>query len=384
MPSYTMKNGVRRWLGQVWQDGKVIKRKWFGNNPKPGGPDHKAALKWEEATKAEMLTPSASGEEPPSRWTPPTPSLNEWATAFLSDSQARRAPATFKEHKTALTRFGAFFTDRSEPVTILTRPAVLRFMQHVQLAAGNNAANKVRKVMASAWTWAAKFVEGFPQEANPFLAVPRYAPVRKPRKLTTQEDFDRVLALTEGQDRAMLITLLHTGARRGEVFRLTWADVDFIQSRICLRTRKTADGSWREDWLPMTSTLRQALMDHRQSRIHRHSDYVFVVEGGHRFENQHEGNPFTSRQHWLKKLCAKAEVAPFDIHSIRHLSASVLYAAGQPVSVIQAVLRHESPQTTTRYLKSLGLEDTRAALESAFSSTRGKVIPMNQKKEATG
>ena len=36
---------------------------------------------------------------------------------------------------------------------------------------------------------------------------------------------------------------------------------------------------------------------------------------------------------------------------------------GQPVSVIQAILRHKSPTTTSIYLHKLGLEETRGALE---------------------
>ena len=80
----------------------------------------------------------------------------------------------------------------------------------------------------------------------------------------------------------------------------------------------------------------------------------------------------------------------FRFHAIRHLTASILYRLGQPVSVIQAILRHKSPNTTALYLKSLGLEETRGALESlsarhagvthSFAATTaagqgGKVIP---------
>jgi integrase len=68
----------------------------------------------------------------------------------------------------------------------------------------------------------------------------------------------------------------------------------------------------------------------------------------------------------MKKLCKKAKVKPFGFHAIRHLTASILYKKGNPVSVIQAILRHKSPNTTTRYLRTLGLEDTRSALEEGL------------------
>ena len=73
----------------------------------------------------------------------------------------------------------------------------------------------------------------------------------------------------------------------------------------------------------------------------------------------------------MKRLCARARVKAFGFHAIRHLTASILYKMGQPVSVIQAILRHKSPNTTAIYLKSLGLEETRGALEGLAARFAG-------------
>ncbi|WP_176636803.1 hypothetical protein [Desulfolutivibrio sulfoxidireducens] len=44
--------------------------------------------------------------------------------------------------------------------------------------------------------------------------------------------------------------------------------------------------------------------------------------------------------------------------------------------MIQAILRHKSPATTERYLRSLGLEHTREALESVLvKKGPARVIP---------
>ncbi|MDJ0669243.1 MAG: hypothetical protein QNJ61_18320 [Desulfobacterales bacterium] len=67
--------------------------------------------------------------------------------------------------------------------------------------------------------------------------------------------------------------------------------------------------------------------------------------------------------------------------AIRHLTASILYQNGETVAVIQAVLRHRNPNTTARYLRTLGLDETREALENALNGP-GKVIPFEPKAQA--
>ncbi|WP_243438989.1 tyrosine-type recombinase/integrase [Fundidesulfovibrio soli] len=96
------------------------------------------------------------------------------------------------------------------------------------------------------------------------------------------------------------------------------------------------------------------------------SDHVFVNIEEYAFCKDYLGEPFTNRQHFMERLCEKAEVKTFGFHAIRHLTASLLYREGQPVAVVQAVLRHKSPQTTTRYLQSLGLKQTQEAMEAVM------------------
>lgn len=63
-------------------------------------------------------------------------------------------------------------------------------------------------------------------------------------------------------------------------------------------------------------------------------------------------------------------------HSIRHLSAPTLYVMGQPVSIIQMVLRHKSLNTTVQYLKILDLEETRDVLD-AFAKRLSRKLTAN-------
>ncbi|MBF0377696.1 MAG: site-specific integrase [Desulfamplus sp.] len=209
---------------------------------------------------------------------------------------------------------------------------------------------------------------------NPF-DIPKMPEERTPRYVPPEEDFRKVYAVAEGQDRILLLTLIHLACRRGEVFRLKWDDVNFKDERIRLWTRKRENGTYEYEWLPMTKELRNGLIWWKEN-CPIQTDYVFVCIENKHFCAEYYGKPFAERRHFMRRLCEKAGVKPFGFHAIRHLSASILYALGDSVSIIQTVLRHKSPTTTERYLKSLGLENVREALEKlSFGSTESLALP---------
>jgi hypothetical protein len=84
----------------------------------------------------------------------------------------------------------------------------------------------------------------------------------------------------------------------------------------------------------------------------------------------------------MKRLCKRAGVKPFGLHAIRHLTASTLYGKGYSLAHIQAVLRHKNPKTTERYLRKLGLEQVREALNDGLKRPPGtKVVLLRKGKE---
>ncbi len=178
----------------------------------------------------------------------------------------------------------------------------------------------------------------------------------------------------------MLSAFLYLAARRGEIFRLQWTDVDFSNNRIRLGTRKRRDGTLEYDWLPMNTELKNQLQWWHENRVYKDSPYVFVCDEEYSFCREYCGEPFIMRRHYMHRMCEKAGVTPFGFHAIRHLVASKLYRMGKPLGAIQAILRHKSAGTTERYLKSLGLEETRVHLE-ALCDMRS---PVTEAKEASG
>lgn len=355
MPTETLRRGKRRWRAVVKQDGRIVASKWFGPGPK----GRSAAVLWE----AEWRKKAA---EEQAKTLSPEPVPLAWIVACLEDAKRRYADRTYWEKKTAMDKLLAFVGGEGTLSGITPRVA-LNFLQAQVDERSSHVANRDRKNLAAAWDWGRRFVEGFPAVANPFRAVDKFAEERHPRHIPTEADFWAVYEIAQEQDKIMLLAFLHTAARKMEIFRLRWDDLDFEDGRVRLWTRKRLGGTLEPDWIPMTEDLRAALLELKKR-----------TNSLHVFAQPENGRAFTSRQHWLRTLCDRAGIPRFDIHSIRHLTASILDKSGLPLTTIQAILRHKSATTTARYLHSL--RGTKAALDEVFGS--GKVVSLFREKSA--
>jgi len=329
-------------------------------------------------TRAEALAWEAEQRETEDWEQTPIDSLtlHELASRYLDHAQLRFSYKTYLE-KRALFRRLIDSLGADCRVTSLTPKSILGFLMKQAKKRSGCSLNKDRKNLQAAWSWGVKYL-GLPY-FNPASVVERFPEQRRPRYVPPEEDFWKVFDLAEGQDRVMLAVALYTAARRGEIFKPTWADVDFGQGRIRLYTRKRRDGSLEYDWLPLAQELREYLRTWWENRPFKRTPFVFAVDDEGQAGLSHYGQAFKWRRTLLKQLCKKAEVPEFGFHGIRHLTASILYKKGYPVAVIQLILRHKSPTTTTRYLQSLGVEEVRPALESLGRPAQVIPLPTRQK-----
>jgi integrase len=149
-----------------------------------------------------------------------------------------------------------------------------------------------------------------------------------------------------------------------------------------LVTGKTKDSLERADYIPMSDQLRRTLLQWWEERS-IHSEYVFSMLDDAYAAGHSPGDPFTSRCHFMRRICQRAGVEPFGLHAIRHLRAVILYKAGEPLAKIQKILRHRNATTTNRYLESLGfqLEEIRQSVE-VLARGPTEVIPLHRKEKA--
>lgn len=292
----------------------------------------------------------------------------DFATAYLQMAKERYSEKTWAEKRRAFKLSLLIISLETIAQEVSGRQA-LAVLRRVASETSGNAANKTRKNLAAAWAWGRRYY-GFPQE-NPWRGVEKFPADQQPRYVPPEEDFWRVFEVADRRDKAFLLFLLHTGARCGEAFRLTWNDVDMHGKRVRLGTRKSADGGMRYAWRPLTSQLHEALADLKLRQ----------PGSGNVFRPKRRGSTYTARQHMMPLLCARAGVKPFGFHAIRHLAATIQAYAGLDLPTVQGMLRHQSPTTTARYIKSLGIQQEK--IEAAFTKKEGaKVVPFAPLKKA--
>lgn len=299
----------------------------------------------------------------------PSVCLLEFCNAYLRIASERFSSKTVAEKKLAFRYlFQSMHPDMAAEK--LTAGNALEILRNIALASSGYAANKARKNLAASWEWGKKYY-GLPT-INPFREVDKFPADQKPRYVPPEADFWKVYEAASSVDKVFLLFMLHTGARRSEAFRLQWSDVDRANRKIRLGTRKTSHGGMEYAWVPMTSELREVLGAHK---LVSKSKYVFT--------SQKTGLPYTARQHMMEQLCNKAKVSVFGFHAIRHLSATILANEGLPIPDVQTILRHHNPNTTARYIKSLGIQPEK--LDRVFTKRRGsKVLPFEPLKDVIG
>ncbi|MFA7013713.1 MAG: site-specific integrase [Desulfobacterales bacterium] len=155
----------------------------------------------------------------------------------------------------------------------------------------------------------------------------------------TPEQLSSLLAAmneSENQDAADMMRLaLYTGMRRGEIFRLKWADIDFERGFIRLRDPKGG----RDEQIPLNSAARQLLETHSRTA----SEYAFPGRGG-------------GQRTCIKRAVNRIKEAAGlpksfrAMHGLRHVFASALASSGKvDLYVLQRLLTHKSATMTARY-----------------------------------
>lgn len=156
-------------------------------------------------------------------------------------------------------------------------------------------------------------------------------------RILTHEEEGRLLTACTGRRahlKAILIAALDTCARRGELFKLTWADVDFENRLISLRATTTK--TQRSRTIGMTARLYSELKTLYEKSTQEPKSLVF-------------GLTDTVKKSFAG-ACRDAGIVGFRFHDCRHTAITRMVQSGMPSHLIMKVSGHTQPITFSRYV----------------------------------
>ena len=144
---------------------------------------------------------------------------------------------------------------------------------------------------------------------------------------------------------AIIATLLYAGLRRGELLRLTYADVSLDDGTIRI-LRGKGKGGGKDRTAYIAPELRRILEDYLRERRRRN----FVGPGFYSSERTGQGISLSTLRR-IHKAVRRASGIPFSLHGLRHSFVTMLLRSGVPLHVARELAGHTSITTTAGYLR---------------------------------
>lgn len=188
--------------------------------------------------------------------------------------------------------------------------------------------------------------------------------IKKPKKerelLTPEQASDFLTALEDApvKYRTFFTLAVYGGFRRGELLGFEWKDVDFDNRVISVNRISYVDKGGMATGTPKTKTSRRSLklpeivfQQLREHRAEQLKDRLKLGDAWHdtdRLFTTWNGEPMggDSARHWLEKFCKAHDLPVVNIHSFRHLNASLLISSGADIRTVSSALGHSQTSTT--------------------------------------
>lgn len=218
---------------------------------------------------------------------------------------------------------------------------------------------------------------------NPCKNVHTIKTQKKERTVFTLEEaqsFLEALETAPEKYRMFFNLAIFTGMRNGELLGLEWKDIDFEKSTIFINrisyyhdhqlmtgTPKTKKS---ERILKISKDLLAMLREYRKYQLEQkfkcgdkwvEHDRLFTTWNG-------EPMGIDTARNWLTKFCKKNGFQNVNVHSFRHLNASLLITNGIDVKTVSAVLGHSQTSTTLNIYAHSFAEAQAEALETVANA----------------
>ncbi|MFN8870316.1 MAG: tyrosine-type recombinase/integrase [Phycisphaerae bacterium] len=277
--------------------------------------------------------------------------LTEHTAAYIAHCErAGHDPRHVKQKKSHLAKMMAGGTvARLAELTADALELHLKALQDRGLSA--RSVNHVRQTAVAFYSWCVRTGRA---QANPLAIVPKLDESRDRRRIRrplTDDELARLIDVARQRGRhAWYITAALAGLRKGDMCKLTWADVDFAESTLTIRQGKAR----RIDVIPMHPQVAQVL----RQRLDENPALPMARVWPQTIRDLTRRNDF--RRAGIPAKDAEDRVV--DLHALRTTLGTALARAGVVPQVAQKVMRHSDYRTTLRHYTILGLSDTAGAV----------------------
>ncbi|MFP4184436.1 MAG: tyrosine-type recombinase/integrase [Halorhodospira sp.] len=174
--------------------------------------------------------------------------------------------------------------------------------------------------------------------ANPTHGIDQLKENNKRERYLTADELQRLLQALESPYnpylRSIVTMMALTGARRGEVLRARWDDVDLERAVWRIPQPKATE----RRHVPLSEPIIELLQG---LETWEHSEWLFP--------NPRTGEPFGSIYSGWNRARKDAGLPELRLHDLRHSFASLLVNSGHSLYEVQRLLGHTQIATTQRY-----------------------------------
>jgi integrase len=272
------------------------------------------------------------------------PTVVDLIERFEAEHLPRKRPGTAADYQRMIRNHIRPHFGKHVKVADVAHDDVQRLHDKITKAGHLHRANRVIAVLSKAFNLACRWDM---RTDNPCKGIERNIEHHRRRYLSGDELVRLIKALAEHPDQQaanIIRLLLLTGARRGEVLSMRWADVDLssgVWSKLPSSTKQK-----EHHQAPLSAPARQLLSEIRDGQASKHpkkplGEFVFpsLSDSGHL-----EG----FKRSW-RTMCKAAGITGLRIHDLRHSYASQAISGGANLALVGALLGHSNPSTTARY-----------------------------------
>ena len=269
------------------------------------------------------------------------PTVHDLIDRFEVEHLPKRRAGTQADYKSILTNHVRPHWGRHVKVIDVTTDDIEQLHRKISSAGHKRRANTAVAVLSKMFSLAVRWRM---RSDNPCRGIERNSETKRKRYLSAEE-LARLLAALAAhpsqQAANVFRLLLLTGARRGEVLAMRWADVDVTAGK-WVKPGSTTKQKTEHD-VPLSAPARQLLAEIAAQQTSKRGLPEFVFPG-----NGSLGHIVETKRAW-RHIAKAAGISDLRIHDLRHSFASELVSGGASLPLIGALLGHSTPSTTARY-----------------------------------